>query len=121
MRKVMMMLTLPALALAACTPTGGGVASNGGVAAVSDPIALKSTTALSLAELAFNSAEEAATAAIKSGHLSKAQVEQLGVDVHKARDYRDQARALVSAGGDASSVIESLNTALAAIHTLAGQ
>ena len=96
------------------------LSSNGSTVTVAEQIELKSTTALSLAELAYNSGEAAATAAVKSGHLSKDQIDQLAVDVHKARGYRDQARALVANGQDASSTIESLNQAITAIQSLAG-
>ena len=112
----------PALALAGCTPPAtGGTASNGDVAATAQQVALTSTTALSLAELAYNSGEAAATAAIESGALSKAQAESLGEAMHRARLYRDQARTLVASGDDASATIESLDGALTDIRTITGK
>lgn len=112
----------PALALAGCTPpAAGGAASNGDIAAASQQVALASTTALSLAELAYNSGEAAATAAIDSGALTKAQADALGDAVHRARLYRDQARALVASGADASATIESLDGALTDIRTITGK
>lgn len=106
-----------ALACSACGPSSGDI---GSVAVVSGQVALKATTGLALGELAYNSAEAAATATIKSGHLSAATSAQLGEYVHAARGYRDQARSLVAAGQDASAVLESLSGALAAIHAITG-
>ena len=111
-----------AATLAACAPgvDVGGDNSNMATSA-GDAVALKATTALSLAELAYNTGEAAATAALESGQLSKTQATALGDAVHRARAYRDQARALVAAGGDASPVIEALDAALIQIHTLSGR
>ncbi|TPG16685.1 hypothetical protein EAH87_13610 [Sphingomonas koreensis] len=111
----------PALALAGCTPAAtGGAASNGDMAAVAEQVALKGTTALSLAELAYNSGEAAATAALDSGALTKTQDQALGDAVQRARRSRDQARGLIASGGDASATIEALDRALTDINTLTG-
>lgn len=108
-----------ALALAACAPAGG--LSNGDAMSDADAVALKSTTALSLAELAYNSGEAAATAAIASGALSQAQDAAIGDAVARARTYRNEARMIVSVGGDASAAIESLDDSLQRIDALAQQ
>ena len=107
-------------ATAACAPAAGA-ADNGSLGTSSDQIALRSTTVLSLAELAYNSGEATATAAIRSGQLTAAQDAQLGAYVHQARACRDEARKLVAAGDDAAGAIESLDAALAGITTLARQ
>jgi hypothetical protein len=104
--------------LAACAPAGADFSGNGNVTAVAHQVALRATTALALAELAYNSGEEAATVALQSGALNPAQAEELTDAVHRARTLRDQARALVAAGSDASATLEALNTALIDIHTL---
>jgi hypothetical protein len=104
--------------LAACAPAGADFSSNGNVAAAADQVALRATTALALAELAYNSGEEAATAALQSGALDASQARALADTVHRARGLRDQARSLVAAGSDASAALEALNTALTDIHTL---
>ena len=110
-----------AATLAACAP-GGGLGDNSNVAvSAGDAVALRTTTALSLAELAYNTGEAAAAAALESGQLSKAQAASLGDAVHRARAYRDQARTLVAAGGDASAAIEALDASLIQIHTLSGR
>src|SRR5690242_19099037 len=88
--------TLPALAAAGCAPATE--LGNGNAASAADAVALRSTTALSLAELAYNSGESAATAAVRSGALSPAEDRSIGDAVHRARTYRDEARALVAAG-----------------------
>lgn len=105
-----------ALAAAACVPTTG--LGNGNAAASVDAIALKSTTALSLAELAYNSGEAAATAAVKSHALTLAQDAAIGAAIHRARIYRNEARMMVAAGDDASAAIESLDGALGEVDTL---
>ena len=105
-----------ALAAAACVPTTG--LGNGNAAAGVDAVALKSTTALSLAELAYNSGETAATAAVQSGALSLAQDAAIGAAIHRARTYRNEARMMVAAGNDASAAIESLDGALVEVTTL---
>ena len=111
-----------AATLAACAPGTGLGGDNSNMAmSVGDAVALRSTTALSLAELAYNTGEAAATAALESGQLDKAQAVSLGDAVHRARSYRDQARALVAAGGDASASIEALDASLIQIHTLSGR
>lgn len=105
-----------ALALAGCAPAAG----LGNAAATSgERLALKTTTALSLAELAYNSGEAAATAAVRSGALTPAQDRAIGDAVHRARAYRDEARMIVSAGGDASAAIESLDDSLQRVTALA--
>jgi len=107
---------VPALAVAACAPATG--LGNGNAMASADAVALKSTTALSLAELAFNSGEAAATAAVQSGALTLAQEAAIGSAIHRARTYRNEARLMVAAGGDASAAIESLDGALGEVDTL---
>jgi len=107
------------LSLAACAPANG--LDNGNAMASADAIALKTTTALSLAELAYNSGEAAATAAIRSGALTPAQDTAIGDAVHQARTYRDEARMIVASGGDASAAIESLDGTLETIDALAGR
>lgn len=109
--------TLPALAAASCAPAAG--LGNGNAASAADAVALRSTTALSLAELAYNSGESAAIAAVQSGVLTPAQDRTVGDAVHRARSYRDEARALVAGGGDASAAIESLDESLEQIDSLA--
>jgi hypothetical protein len=109
--------TVASLGLAACAPAGG--LGNGNATVTSDTVALRGTTALSLAELAYNSGEATATAAIGSGMLTPAQDAAVGDAVHRARAYRDAARAIVSAGGDASTAIESLDESLGQIDALA--
>lgn len=112
----MIFLASAALALAGCAPgTGLDNASTTGA----ERLALKATTALSLAELAYNSGEAAATAAVRSGALTPAQDRAIGDAVHRARTYRDEARMIVSAGGDASAAIESLDDSLRRVATLA--
>jgi hypothetical protein len=110
--------TLPAFAAAGCAPAAG--LGNGNAASAADAVALRSTTALSLAELAYNSGESAATAAVRSGALSPAEDRAISDAVHRARAYRDEARALVAAGGDASTAIESLDESLDRIGVLTG-
>jgi hypothetical protein len=110
--------TIPTLAAASCAPATG-LASNGNAAATAEQVALKSATALSLAELAYNSGEAAATAAVRSGALSSEQDRAIGAAVRRARAYRDEARALVAAGDDASSAIESLDVSLGDVDALA--
>lgn len=105
-----------ALAAAACAPATG--LGNGNAMAGADAVALKSTTALSLAELAYNSGEAAATAAVKSGALTLAQDAAIGSAIHRARTYRNEARVMVAAGGDASAAIESLDGALGEVDSL---
>jgi hypothetical protein len=109
-------MALAALALAGCAPAAG--LDNAG-AASGEQLALKATTALSLAELAYNSAEAAATTAVRSGALTPAQDQAIGDAVHRARTYRDEARMIVSAGGDASAAIESLDDSLRRVTALA--
>jgi hypothetical protein len=104
--------------LAACAPAGADFSGNGNVTAAADQVALRATTALALAELAYNSGEEAATAALQSGALDASQAKALADAVHRARGLRDQARTLVAAGSDASATLEALNAALTDIHTL---
>jgi hypothetical protein len=111
-------LMMTAAMLAACAPAGADFSGNGNVAAAADQVALRATTALALAELAYNSGEEAATAALRSGALDASQAKTLADAVHRARNLRDQARTLVAAGSDASATLEALNTALADIQTL---
>ena len=108
---------LPVLAATACPPAAG--IDNGNAAAAVDAVALKSTTALSLAELAYDSGEAAATAAVQSGALTPAQDTAIGDAVHRARTCRDEARTLVADGGDASAAIESLDAALDQVDALA--
>lgn len=108
--------TLPALVAAGCAPATE--LGNSNAASAADAVALRSTTALSLAELAYNSGESAATAAVRSGALSPAEDRAIGDAVHRARAYRDEARALVAAGGDASAAIESLDESLDRIGAL---
>lgn len=105
-----------ALAAVACVPTTG--LGNGNAATATDAIALKSTTALSLAELAYNSGEAAATAAVQSHALTLAQDAAIGSAIHRALTYRDEARMMVAAGGDASGAIESLDGALGEVDNL---
>ena len=64
-----LIMALATLALAGCAPATG--LDNAG-AASGEQLALKATTALSLAELAYNSGETAATAAVRSGALTSA-------------------------------------------------
>lgn len=116
----MMLWVAIALALAGCAPDGLGNVGYATIAVSADRVALASTTALSLAELAYNSGEATATAAIRSGTLSTQQDAAIGRAVIAARGYRDQARALVAAGGDASAAIESLDAALVDVHAIAG-
>jgi hypothetical protein len=85
-----------------------------------DRIAIDAVTALALAELAYNSGEATATAAVQSGRLSAAQDAAIGDAVHRARTWRDQARALVAAGGDASAALTALAAALGDIRALGG-
>lgn len=112
-----LILAAPVLALAACAPQAG--LGNGNAAASAEAVALDETTALSLAELAYNSGEAAATAAVSSGALSAAQDAAIGDAVHRARTYRNEARMIVSVGGDASAAIESLDDTLRTIQALA--
>jgi hypothetical protein len=105
-----------ALALAACAPAAG--LGNGNAAVASEAVELRTVTALSLAELAYNSGEAAATAAVRSGALSPAQDATIGAAVHRARALRDQARVIAAAGGDASAAIESLDESLRRIAAL---
>ena len=106
------------LALSACNAdTAVGNASS--VAVVTGQVELKATTGLSLGELAYNSAEAAATAALRSGHLSAADAQNLGDAVHTARGYRDEARALIAAGEDASATLESLSLTINTITRIA--
>ncbi len=103
------------VSLSACTPAGGLIHTP-----VAERVAVAAVTALSLGELAYNSAEATATAAIRSGHLSQSQVADLGRRVHAARDYRNQARALVAAGGDATVTLDLLAQSLTNIRSLTG-
>ncbi len=116
------LLLFAALALAvpmtACAPPAG---ISNTVTAVGDQVTLKSTIALSLGELAFTSAEQTATAALKSGHLSKADAASLGHAVLTARGYRDQARSAVATGRDASAILTSLSAALANVSNLSAK
>jgi len=112
-----LILAAPVLALAACAPPAA--LGNGNAAARAEAVAIDSTTALSLAELAYNSGEAAATAAVKSGLLTAAQDAAIGDAVHRARTYRDEARLIVAVGGDASAAIESLDDTLRRIEALA--
>lgn len=105
-----------ALVLAACAPAAG--LGNGNAAVASEAVELRTTTALSLAELAYNSGEAAATAAVRSGALSPDQDMAIGEAVHRARALRDQARVIAAAGGDASAAIESLDESLRRIAAL---
>lgn len=105
-----------ALAAAACVPTTG--LGNSNAAASADAVALRSTTALSLAELAYNSGEAAATAAVKSGALTLGQRAAIGAAIHRARTYRNEARMIAAAGGDTSGAIESLDDALGEVDNL---
>ncbi len=81
MKRLMFAMAACAVALSACAPQTG-VSTNGtftnGTAAVTqqvtDQVVLRSTTALSLGELAFASAEEGATAALRSNHLPPSSV-----------------------------------------------
>ena len=111
-----LIMALAALALAGCAP-GAGLDNAG--AAGAERLALKATTALSLAELAYNSGEAAATAAVRSGALTPTRDQAIGDAVRRARTYRDEARMIVSAGGDASAAIESLDDSLRRVATLA--
>jgi len=106
-----------ALAVAACAPATG----IGNDVAITDTnaVALTATTALSLAELAYNSGESAATAALRSGVLTPAQVAALGDAIHRARSCRDQVREAAAAGADTAMAIEALDSALADITILA--
>lgn len=110
-------LLLACLSLAACAPMAVG---NNTAAAteIGDQVVLKSATGLSLGELAFTSAEQAATAALKSGRLSKADAAALDAGVLTARGYRNQARAAVQAGQDASAILTSLDAAIVKIAPL---
>lgn len=112
-----LILAAPVLALAACAPQAG--LGNGNAAASAEAVSLDETTALSLAELAYNSGEAAATAAVRSGALTAAQGAAIGDAVQRARTYRDEARMIVSVGGDASAAIESLDDMLRTIQALA--
>jgi hypothetical protein len=109
-------MALAALALSGCAP---GARPDNASAAGGEQLALKTTTALSLAEHAYNSGEAAATAAVRSGALTPAEDQAIGDAVHRARTYRDEARMIVSAGGDASAAIESLDDSLRRVATLA--
>ena len=109
---------VPALAAAGCAPATG-LAGNSNAMATAEEVALKSTTALSLAELAYNSGEAAATAAVRSGALTPAQDRAIGAAVRRARAYRDEARVLVAGGGDASAAIEALDASLDDMDALA--
>lgn len=104
-----------AVPIGACAPSAG---ISNTVAAVSDQVTLKSTTALSLGELAFTSAEQLATAAVKSPSFTKDQKAAIGKAVLTARGYRDQARTAVAAGQDASAILTNLSTALTQVSTL---
>ena len=106
-----------ALVLAACAPAAG--LGNGNAATASEAVELRTTTALSLAELAYNSGETAATAALRSGTLTPAEDAAVGEAVHRARALRDQARMIAAAGGDASAAIESLDDSLQRMAALA--
>lgn len=111
------------LVLASCSLAGVPIGPSGavGAAALSDQVMVKSTTALSLAELAYNSGEAAATAVLKSGLLKPAQAGELGALVHSARSYRDQARSLVAAGQDATAVLNNLASSLANVAAITGK
>jgi hypothetical protein len=109
-----LIITAAALALASCEP-GDVTNTASNVAVVAGQVELRATTALSLAELAYNSAEAAATAALRSRHLSEGQVQQLADAMRAARAYRNEARALVAAGQDASATLESLSLTINSI------
>jgi hypothetical protein len=111
-------LMTAAAMLAACAPAGADFSGNGNVAATADQVALRATTALALAELAYDSGEEAATAALRSRALDPARTKTLIDAVQRARSLRDQARMLVAAGADASATLEALSAALSGIHAL---
>jgi len=113
-----LIITAAALALASCQP-GDVTNSASNMAVMAGQVELKATTGLSLAELAYNSAEAAATAALRSGHLSAADAQNLGDAVHTARAYRNEARALVAAGEDASATLESLSLTINTITRIA--
>lgn len=99
------------LALAACaTPTGS----------LQDRAAITATNSLSLAELAFTSMEQAATAYVNSPDVSKTDAQRVGVLVLQARGYRDQARQLAASGQDTSAALQSLNTIILNINAITG-
>lgn len=108
------------LALSACHPAQPKAAGEVGISLV-DEIAVKSTTALSLAELAYNSGEAAGLATLRTAQLSKADAATLGDWVHRARAYRDKARLIVGAGGDAEATLDLLSQALTNINAIAGK
>ena len=118
MKRLIIAAALCVAALSGCNLSAVNPPGNTAGSTLSDQVVLKSTTALSLAELAFTSAEQGATAALKSGHLSKTDAANLGTIVIEARGYRDQARAAVAAGQDASAILGNLSTALTKIATL---
>lgn len=119
MKKFLLFAALAlAMPMTACAPNAG---ISNTVTAIGDQVTLKSTTALSLGELAFTSAEQTATAALKSGHLSKADAASLGNAVLAARGYRDQARAAVAAGQDASAILTALSASLTNVSTLSAK
>lgn len=84
---------------------------------LANQVVLKSTTALSLGELAFTTAEQGATAALKSPSFTAAQKSVIGQKVKLARGYRDQARTLVKNGQDASATLVLLSNAVTDIAT----
>jgi len=119
MKRLMIAAALCAVALSGCDQVGA-VNGNGTAAGatVGDQVVLKSTTALSLAELAFISAEQAATAALKSPSFTTAQKAVIGDAVLEARGYREQAREAVAKGQDAGALLTSLSGAIANINIL---
>lgn len=95
-----------ALALSACTTTG----------TLQDRAAVTSVNAMSLAELAFTSMEQAATAYINRTSTTPAQAQHVGELMLEARGYRDQARL----GGNNSLALQNLNAAIANINAIVG-
>lgn len=123
MKRLMIAVALCcAPALSACDPIGA-INGNGStaVANLGDQVVLKATTALSLGELAFTSAEQAGTAALKSPSIPTAKKAVIADAVIEARGYRDQARAAVAKGQDASALLTSLSGAIANITSLTGK
>jgi len=121
MKRLMIAAALCVSALSACALSGCGILqppASATAGALGDHVVLKSTIALSLGELAFTGAEQTATAALRSPHLSKDDAARLGTLVHDARGYRDQARKAVAAGQDASTILGNLNGALSKITPL---
>lgn len=81
-------------------------------------VQIKATVALSLGELAFTSAEQAATSALRSPSIDKGTKNRIGNAVLIARGYRDQARSAVDKGMDASNQLTALSGAISDIYAL---